>query len=390
MKAVRNEKQTLITDEAARTPKQEDEQAHLGDTLNLLNFPSENERLPQSYASPTLLSLDYATPFIISAAVLKDPNNVSVQRSGYYPIYFSYNSSGDLDHVTDHSGTIIATASYCTSTEVYYCPKGWVDYIDLAPLGSHTHLEFFYTSDTPNTDYYAAVSGEPELFFYNINMADGSSVDATSPLYEGDGYPKILTDTSQITGYVAGVTAINPDWSLWFDAFSNQRVTNIGNRDNSKMATFSASTAKAIYRFWSSTKQHHFFTMTKSEKNIVRNTNADSVWHYEGVANKGYDTQQPGTTAVYRFWSDAKQGHFYTASAAEKDNIVATDPSWHYEGVSYYVYATEQASTSPVYRFWSAKKQGHFFTNNSAEKDSIIATDPSWHYEGIAWYVPSN
>jgi subtilisin family serine protease len=43
-----------------------------------------------------------------------------------------------------------------------------------------------------------------------------------------------------------------------------------------------------------------------------------------------------------------------------------------------------------VYRFWSNSKQGHFFTSNTAEKDSIIATDPSWSYEGIAWYVPTN
>ena len=141
-----------------------------------------------------------------------------------------------------------------------------------------------------------------------------------------------------------------------------------------------------IYRFWSNSKQGHFFTISKAEANNV--IAYDSSWAFEGEAYKSFNTQEANTSPIYRFWSNSKQHHFFTVSEAEKDFIIANDSSWSYEGIAYYAYATEQASSTPVYRFWSQQKQGHFFTISASEKDSIIANDHSWSYEGIAWYVP--
>ena len=143
-----------------------------------------------------------------------------------------------------------------------------------------------------------------------------------------------------------------------------------------------------VYRFWSNGKQGHFFTQSATEGNsIIAN---DPSWTYEGVAYSTFGSQETNTTPIYRFWSNSKQHHFFTASQAEKESIEANDHSWAYEGISYYAYATEKANTTAVYRFWSQAKQGHFFTISQAEKESIEANDPSWHYEGIAWYVPTS
>jgi len=42
---------------------------------------------------------------------------------------------------------------------------------------------------------------------------------------------------------------------------------------------------------------------------------------------------------------------------------------------------------SPVYRFWSPIYNGHFYTNSEAEKQNLIDNDDNWTYEGIAWYA---
>jgi len=350
----------------------------------------KNDRRASSLASPTILDIDYIFPYVISAAIAKSPDNVSAQRSGYNPMYFYYDNVGDLDYATNSVGTKIADVSYCDGSEIYFCPIGWADWIDFDPLGAHDYLEFHYSSDTPSTNYHASFSGEPDIFIYNINIADGASVaSASDPLYEGDGVPKILIDTSQVTGYVAG-DPLDVNWSLYLDDFSDQRLLNINNSDSSKLVGYTQSTSRSIYRFWSDAKQHHFFTMSKPEKNHVVNAYDDSVWKFEGVSSKGYATQETSTAPVFRFWSDAKQGHFYTISAVEKASIEANDPSWKYEDIAYYAYPSDQSGTTAIHRFWSAPKQGHFYTISVEEKNSIIANDPSWAYEGIAWYVPTN
>ena len=146
---------------------------------------------------------------------------------------------------------------------------------------------------------------------------------------------------------------------------------------------------RSIYRFWSDQKQGHFYTADATEKDNIIATWPD-IWHYEGEAFNAYSESAEGITPIYRFWSDSKQHHFYTASGAEKDYIIATwSDTWHFEGIAYYAYQTEQPNTNAVHRFWSDSKQGHFFTSSEGEKDNIIATWPDiWSYEGVGYYVP--
>ena len=146
-----------------------------------------------------------------------------------------------------------------------------------------------------------------------------------------------------------------------------------------------------IYRFWSNTYKHHFFTQSAQEMNDVSRRYADNIWKYESIA---FYTSRPDAcqgSPVYRFWSDAYRGHFYTISKAERDFIASNYPSnvWRYENVAYCAYQTAQPGTIPVHRFWSDTYRGHFYTTSEAEKNSIIANYPSnvWRYEGVAFYA---
>ncbi|MGI5869094.1 MAG: pre-peptidase C-terminal domain-containing protein [Kiritimatiellia bacterium] len=145
-----------------------------------------------------------------------------------------------------------------------------------------------------------------------------------------------------------------------------------------------------VYRFWSDRNNGHFFTISEAEKdNIIATFSRD--WRYEGVAYYAYPILVPGTVPLYRFWSDRYRGHFFTISAAEKNLIIANLASdWRYEGVAYYVHSDADVGRTPAYRFWSNRYKHHFFTINEAEKNNIIANLANdWRYEGIAYYVPN-
>ena len=153
-----------------------------------------------------------------------------------------------------------------------------------------------------------------------------------------------------------------------------------------------AATSSDVYRFWSDTKQGHFYTASATEKDSIIATYSTDVWKYEGVAFQVYTTQESGTIPVYRFWSDTNQGHFYTASEEEKNYIIATYPEnvWKYEGIAWYAYVSQQPDSAPVYRFWSDEKQHHFFTFNPAEKTCVQNSyaQSTWNYEGVAYWTP--
>ncbi|MBV8930456.1 MAG: hypothetical protein JO152_15150, partial [Mycobacteriaceae bacterium] len=72
----------------------------------------------------------------------------------------------------------------------------------------------------------------------------------------------------------------------------------------------------------------------------------------------------PGTIGVYRFFDSHYGTHFFTASATERDTILATRPDLVSEGVG--LSAVDPASNdpngAPVYRFFDTTYGTHFFT----------------------------
>lgn len=143
-----------------------------------------------------------------------------------------------------------------------------------------------------------------------------------------------------------------------------------------------------IYRFWSALHTHHFFTMSADERNYIIAT-WPNVWSYEGVSYYAYRSPVAGTVPLYRFWSDPYQGHVFTASEAERNYFRSLPHIWtHEEGIAYYVYNYQAPGSSAVYRFWSDLYKGYFYTISATEKDYIIATWPNvWSYQGIVFYA---
>jgi hypothetical protein len=143
-----------------------------------------------------------------------------------------------------------------------------------------------------------------------------------------------------------------------------------------------------VYRFWSNTYLHHFYTIIESEKDFVITTWPE-IWTYEGPVFYAFTTQVPGTSPVYRFWSNTFMGHFYTIRETEKNNVIATWPEiWTYEGPVFYAFTTKFFGTSPIYRFWSNIFTGHFYTISETEKNYVIETWPeTWIYEGPSFFA---
>ena len=143
-----------------------------------------------------------------------------------------------------------------------------------------------------------------------------------------------------------------------------------------------------IYRFWSDTYNGHFYTGTHSEKKEVVDNFNNEVWYFEGVGYYAYPTNYcEGKDEVYRFWSSTYDHHFYTTDEAERDGLIANDPNWAYEGLVFCAQKNASFGTSPVYRFWSENYKAHFYTISESEKINIENNDPNWSYEGIAYYA---
>src|SRR4029079_1250129 len=55
-----------------------------------------------------------------------------------------------------------------------------------------------------------------------------------------------------------------------------------------------------------------------------------------------------GRTAVFRFFNKTTGSHFYTASAVERDKVIATYAAFVCEGAAFYVYPASTATVAPV------------------------------------------
>jgi hypothetical protein len=143
-----------------------------------------------------------------------------------------------------------------------------------------------------------------------------------------------------------------------------------------------------VYRFYNPASQGHFFTTNESERNTVLG-NPDWGYVFESYGFLAEETPGDNLTPVYRFYNPVSQGHFFTTSEVERQNVLA-NPSWGYqeEGIGFYAYGSQANGTLPVYRFYNPTSQGHFFTISEEEKNSILS-NPGWGYnfEGVGFYA---
>jgi hypothetical protein len=102
--------------------------------------------------------------------------------------------------------------------------------------------------------------------------------------------------------------------------------------------------AVAVWRFWSGVLNSHFYTIDETERDKLINEFPD-VWTFEGPAFYAFPEglQPVDTYPVYRFWSDTLSHHFYTMDEAEKQKLIDTYSAvWTYEGIAWYAYPPDQ------------------------------------------------
>ena len=160
-----------------------------------------------------------------------------------------------------------------------------------------------------------------------------------------------------------------------------------------------------VFRFYNRGTGVHFFTPSSAERDDIM-SRPEWGYQYEGIA---YKAPTDTGTELYRFYNRDKGYHFLTASKAEADSLTGK-PEWgyQYEGRSYKV-TQQQTSETPneVHRFYNRGKGIHFYSASDAEANNIIANSlgsgfdlsnalkqddllpNGWGYiyEGAAWYV---
>jgi uncharacterized protein YkwD len=232
------------------------------------------------------------------------------------------------------------------------------------------------------------------------NVAFGQDPTATA----SDGYISVVSAWKNSPGHLANILGDYTDIGIGIAYGSNgypYYTQNFGKYGQSlPPATpadgVSAAGSTPIYRFWSPQNQTHFYTASAQERDVIISSYPARIWTYEGIAYRAFATQAAGTVPLYRFYSPRLGGHFFTASAQERDVIISSYPpsTWTYEGIAYYVYpaGSTAANTTPVYRFWSPKNQHHFYTSNPQERDVIISSYPAyiWTYECQVFSVPTS
>lgn len=136
-----------------------------------------------------------------------------------------------------------------------------------------------------------------------------------------------------------------------------------------------------VYRFYNRNTSAHFYTVSASERDVVRATLANMV--YEGTAFEASVQAAAGLSPVFRFYNGRTGVHFYTISDAERAHIQATLPQFVYEGVAYYASQVAGPGLRPLSRFYLAREGFHFYSVNPSE----VALLPQYAPEGVAYFV---
>jgi hypothetical protein len=145
-----------------------------------------------------------------------------------------------------------------------------------------------------------------------------------------------------------------------------------------------------VYRFFSPILGSHFFTADEAEMLFVVN-NFPGIWVFEGVAFYApTEASFPTAMPVYRFWSPVLFSHFYTISEAERDKLTSQFSGiWVFEGIAFFAFPDgfQPAGADPVFRFFNNVEGSHFYTASEAERNKLLAFPGIWAAEGIGWHA---
>lgn len=140
------------------------------------------------------------------------------------------------------------------------------------------------------------------------------------------------------------------------------------------------------YRFFDTATGDHFYTLSVTEANQIRNTLPS--YQDEGAQ---WSTPDPGsgTVDVFRFFDVATGAHFLTSSVAERNQVMATLPTYHYEGVSFEAYQATGPGTITLERFFNTHSNVHHYSTSASETAFIKngGAGAGWVDEGAGFIV---
>lgn len=137
-----------------------------------------------------------------------------------------------------------------------------------------------------------------------------------------------------------------------------------------------------LYRLYNSWSGDHFYTTSAAERD-----NAIAAYGYQAELTECfvYSSQAPGATPLYRLRSPSTGDHFYTTSEAERDNAIANS-GYVSEGIACFMFSAAAPGATPLYRLLSRSTGDHFYTSSADERDFMIAYN-NYVDEGVAGFV---
>ncbi|MCR5592139.1 MAG: hypothetical protein K6F79_00135 [Saccharofermentans sp.] len=129
-----------------------------------------------------------------------------------------------------------------------------------------------------------------------------------------------------------------------------------------------------MYRLYNPNSGEHFFTASAGERDSL----VAAGWSNEGI---GWKAPVRSNTPVYRLYNQNGGEHHYTTSASERDFLVSN--GWSDEGIGWY---SDDNHGVPVYRQYNPNSfsNNHNYSTSASENDWLVSI--GWQSEGIAWY----
>ncbi|GIG39624.1 hypothetical protein [Cellulomonas phragmiteti] len=141
-----------------------------------------------------------------------------------------------------------------------------------------------------------------------------------------------------------------------------------------------------LYRFYKPSAGTHFYSTSAAERNNVIGM---AEYRYEGlIAYIRGPQEAPGSTTLRnlnRFYLPSAGTHFYTSSPDEYAAVL-TYPQYSLDGVAGRVSAVPGSGLTAMHRFFVPKSGTHFYTANAGEVETVKGI-PGYTYEGVAYYL---
>lgn len=165
-----------------------------------------------------------------------------------------------------------------------------------------------------------------------------------------------------------------------------EALANSTGDDQAGVGITPTTTGVQVFRFFDTNTGTHFYTSSASERDQTIASRVDLT--YEGVGlNAQSQASDPAAAPVFRFFDTHSGSHFYTTSATERDGLRTGTTGLTYEGVAFYENTVATAADTAVYRFFDKVDGTHFYTPNQNEYAGVLATRGDLVNEGVAFYT---